>query len=295
MSVNNTVTLFLMTQKGFETLNALVDGYSDAISAVVTARDLSLQKDYYEEIKSLCIKHAIPFCDRTEHEVIKSKYAIAVSWRWLINASSKQLIVFHDSLLPKYRGFNPLVSALINGEERIGVTALFGSDQYDEGDIISSSAANVNYPIKIQEAIDLIVDSYKELAINIVQTIVRGDTIRATKQNETDASYSLWRDDDDYRVNWQQSSKSIKRFIDSVGFPYAGALTAVNTKLARILDAEIVQDVSVENRAPGKVIFMKEGIPVVVCGTGLLKINELLEDASGASLLPLRKFRSRFT
>ena len=42
--------------------------------------------------------------------------------------NSENLIVFHDSLLPKYRGFAPLVSQLINGEEYLGVTAIFTND-----------------------------------------------------------------------------------------------------------------------------------------------------------------------
>ncbi|HEC15936.1 MAG TPA: methionyl-tRNA formyltransferase [Sedimenticola sp.] len=292
--MKNTITLFLMTQKGHATLCAIAGQFQGAIDAVIASRDAGLQKDYYEEIKELCSKHGIPFHDRADHHGIASEYAIAVGWRWLIDARPGRLIVLHDSLLPKYRGFNPLVSALINGESKIGVTALFGSDEYDKGDIIARSVTEIGYPIKIQDAIDLLIPNYRKLAVKIVRTIAGGGAIQALKQNEEEASYSLWRDEDDYRIDWSQSSEAIKRFIDAVGYPYAGALTDVNNEAARILDAEVIGDVHIENRAPGKVIFIKDEKPVVVCGAGLLKINELIDDATKKSVLPLKKFRSRF-
>ena len=40
-----------------------------------------------------------------------------------IQRTRPTLLIFHDSLLPKLRGFNPTVTALIAGEIEIGVTA----------------------------------------------------------------------------------------------------------------------------------------------------------------------------
>ena len=64
--------------------------------------------------------------------------------------------------------------------------------------------------------------------------------------------------------------------------------------LVRILEAEIVKDVVIENRTPGKVIFIENSQPIVVCGQGLLKIQKLMDDKENKSLIPLSKFRSRF-
>ena len=292
--MGKSVTLFIMTQKGYEVLKAIAEDFRDNINAVISSRDLSIQKDYYEEIKEFCIRHGILFYDRADAYVINSQYAIAVSWRWLINKPPTQLIVLHDSLLPKYRGFNPLVSALINGEKKVGVTALLASERYDRGDIISQFAIELSYPIKIQDAIELMISSYKEMALRIIQKIANGETMQTVKQNEKEASYSLWRDEEDYKIDWSQSSEYIKRFIDAVGFPYKGAATTVSNKIARILDAEVVKDVKIENRTPGKVIFVEGFKPVVVCGTGLLKINEIVDDQTKKSLLPMSRFRIRF-
>jgi methionyl-tRNA formyltransferase len=123
-----------------------------------------------------------------------------------------------------------------------------------------------------------------------------GEEINVTKQVESEASYSVWRDEDDYKIDWRKSSSDIRRFIDAVGFPYKGASTTFDGKVIRILKAEEYVDVRVENRHYGKVLFVSEGKPVVICGKGMLRIIEAhIDDAEKKiSLFPLFKFRIRF-
>ena len=107
-------------------------------------------------------------------------------------------------------------------------------------------------------------------------------------------TYSLWRDEDDYRVDWYKSAEDIDRFIDAVGYPYSGAFSLIHEQKVRIIDADPIEDVQVENRIPGKVIFIENGKPVIVCGKGLLRVNELVDDKTKQSILASLKFRTRF-
>ena len=290
----NSVTLYVMTQKGYKVLESIYQSFPDIIGSVVSSKDENIKNDYYDYIRAFCLKNKIPFYKRTSAIPIISNYGIAISWRWLIKPSPPSLIIFHDSLLPKYRGFNPLVSALINGESEIGVTAIFASEEYDRGAIIANSSISINYPIKIKDAISLIIENYKELAVYVIKKISKNESIKSKIQNEAEATYSLWRDDDDYKIDWRRSSLYIKRFIDAVGDPYLGAKTFVDGKKARIHEVDVEDDVYIENRTPGKVIFMKEGCPVVVCGRGLLIVQKMIDADTGSSLIPLSKFRTRF-
>ena len=88
-------------------------------------------------------------------------------------------------------------------------------------------------------------------------------------------------------------SATIRRFVDALGWPYQGASTLLNGQLHRMLAAEPKPDVRIENRMPGKVLFVRAGQPVVVCGTGLLRLTALRTSAGGEAL-PLARFRSRF-
>jgi len=284
-----------MTQKGFKILEFLIKyDYQSIIKSVTSSRDINLVKDYYDEIKTLCDSNNIAFYNKTSTNKTKAEYSIAISWRWIIKDVVK-LIVLHDSLLPKYRGFAPLVNSLKNGEEKIGVTALYAVEEYDKGDIIFQSSQQIKYPITIQQAIDRITTNYFEAVKFIFEKIKKGESIQAQRQNEEEATYSLWLDEEDYSIDWKQSSEFIKRFIDATGYPYAGAFSIADGIKLRILEAQVEEDVFIENRKEGKVIFFKNEHPVVVCGKGLIKLSKIISDTDGLNVLPLKKFRVRFT
>jgi len=295
-------TLFLMTQKGFEVLKALVaNNYASNIDNVVVGRDKNVLKDYADEIVHLCVEQGIHYLERsdlkTAQKTIDSPYSIAISWRWLIsntpNETSK-LIVLHDSLLPKYRGFAPLVNALIQGEKEIGATALFANSEYDAGDILAQKSTQINYPIKIAEAIELVSKNYVDLTLSLFEKISQNQKLLGIPQNPQEATYSLWRNENDYLIDWTQSASQILSFINAVGSPYKGAATFVDgQQKIRILEAELVADVNIVNRDVGKVIFVRGQFPVIVCGKGLLKITKAIDDFEQASVLPFKNFRVR--
>lgn len=297
------VKLYLMTQKGLAVLSSLIENdLSKAIAGVVIGRDRNVQKDYADEIVQLCQSVGIQYRERVEKSPkrINAEYSLAVSWRWLIHDENSQLIVLHDSLLPQYRGFAPLVNALIQGETQIGVSAIFAIDRYDEGDIISQASTEIKYPITIAKAIEINNINYTDLVLNIVRDIAEGSELKAIPQNHKEATYSLWRDEEDYLIDWNQSAEEILRFINAVGYPYQGALSFINGKQKiRILKAMVVEDVKIVNRDVGKLIFKeqisgKQDCPVVVCGKGLLSITEAIDEESRASIIPFGLFRVRF-
>jgi len=284
-----------MTSKGYAVLKEFIKNSKLEIQYVVGERDLKIKNDFYDEIKSCCLLNSIMFFNRKESPLIPEEVLkVAVSWKWIINSKASKLIVFHDSLLPRLRGFNPLVTSLINGDIFIGVSAIFASYEYDQGDIIYQSRCEISYPITILEAINLIEENYKKVASKLVSILSKDKVPSAVPQDEKLATYSLWRGENDYFIDWDSSSKLIRRFIDAVGYPYKGAASLLNGNLVRILKAKEFKDVVIENRAPGKIIFFKEKKPIIVCGSGLLLV-EKLEDDNSNSLLPLKNFRVKFT
>ncbi|MBK6732241.1 MAG: methionyl-tRNA formyltransferase [Bacteroidetes bacterium] len=286
-----------MSKKGFKVLEALINNnYQSAISAVIVGRDNNIDYNFANEIIAICKQNNILYFERNERPTINSDYSIAISWRWLIHENSLKIIVLHDSLLPKYRGHASLVNMLINKEKEIGVSAIFASKEYDSGDIISQSSIPINYPIKISTAIDLVIENYIALVLEIFITLLSGKTLTSIAQEEALASYSLWRDEDDYLINWKNDSNDILNFINAVSSPYKGAATYINgLQKIRILDAAIETDVQIENRDIGKVIFTRDKYPVIVCGSGLLKLNRVVDDTTHEDALPFKSFRLRLT
>ncbi len=289
------LTLFVMTEKGLAFTEQAVSQFKSIIAEVVIGQDSALTNDYSAEIAGVCDRAGVKHTQRKDFQGLSTEYAMAISWRWLIDHPAQKLIVFHDSLLPKYRGFAPLVNALINGESRIGVSAIFGASEYDRGDIIHQTSVPIRYPITIAEAITAVNECYLHSGLAVLEALSSGEPLKAKAQDHSEASYSLWRDDEDYQIDWTQSARRIRRMIDAVGNPYRGAFCRVDGVPARILASEELDDVQIENRTAGKVIFVENGTPVVVCGTGLLRVTACVSDDGGAPLIPLAKFRARFS
>lgn len=290
--MKNKITLLIMSKKGLNVLKAIIKKkITYNIDFVVSSPDLKVKNDFFEEIKILCNNNNIKFYSKNDDFKIVTTFIIAISWKWIIKTNKDQkLIVLHDSILPKYRGFIPLVNSLINKEPKIGVTALFATKKFDEGEIITQKAIKIKYPIKIIEAINLISQLYIKIIIYIFNNL---DNLISAKQNPNQATYSVWLDDEDYIIDWNKDADYIKRFIDSVGFPYSGAKTYLKDEPITIISAEVVEDIVIENRHVGKVIFHEDKFPIVICGEGLLKIKEILNE-NQESILPLKKFRTRF-
>lgn len=285
-----------MGEKGFQTLSTLVH-YKDAaiIDLVVGSKDPNMQKDYYDEIKKLCEENHVCFADRRETYEIVSPYCIAIAWRWMIElGNGSRLIVLHDSLLPKYRGFCPLVNMLMNKEPRIGVTALLANEEYDCGDIIAQKSVEVTYPIRIEDAIKLEIPLFGEIVLEIMVQLAHTGKLAMIPQNDSDATYSIWRDEEDYRIDWGQSAEDILHLVYTVGFPFKGASTIVDSALYRVFDCQIESDVEIIDRPIGKVIFVRDGCPIVICGKGLLRLTDVRMDGIQENILPFKKFRLRF-
>jgi len=130
------------------------------------------------------------------------------------------------------------------------------------------------------------------MVLDLTTQLKATGSVSATPQDHSRATYSLWRDEEDYDVDWSATAERLERFVNAVGFPYKGAATSVQGERFRIWDVETSRDVPIENRSPGKVLFVEDGCPVVVCGTGLLKIKRMTNEA-GDSALPLKAFRVR--
>ncbi|RCV91604.1 methionyl-tRNA formyltransferase [Billgrantia montanilacus] len=291
------ILIFSLGEKGYRVVKALSEKKDKHAYVCVIGHDGAVEKDFSSDLTDFCIRNKIEYYIRKRFTYDISGYdlVLAVGWRWLIRGvSEEKLIVFHDSLLPRYRGFAPLVTALINKEKETGVTALFGGKNYDTGNIVLQKKMSITYPTTIAAEINRISTVYSDLAVELVEKYSENNNIIASyEQDESKSSYSLWRDEEDYRINWDSDAKDIEHFISCVGYPYRGATSLLDGKKIRIIKAKARADVTIENRNPGKVIFLESGLPVVVCGSGLITLIDICGEY-GESLMPIKSFRSRF-
>ena len=216
---------------------------------------------------------------------------IAAGWQFLVTTLGAPMVILHDSLLPALRGFAPTVTALIQGDERIGVTAILPAERADEGDIVSQHGVSVAHPIRIRDALKLLQPLYGSCIDDVLLLIGSGGLV-GTPQDHTAATYSIWRDADDYALDFSKPAEQLIRTIYALGDPYSGASASLSGKRVIVRDAEPVEDIPFAIRQPGKVWGLHDGTPVVVCGQGMIRLTDIRDEAG----VPVRvsRLRTRF-
>ena len=113
----------------------------------------------------------MPYKDKeklTPRSYLHADLVMIIGWQFLLQDIDDRFVVFHDSLLPKLRGFAPTVSALIAGHRQIGVTAFKPLVGADSGPIFGQVALKIDYPITIRETYESLADCYVQLANDIL-------------------------------------------------------------------------------------------------------------------------------
>jgi methionyl-tRNA formyltransferase len=109
------------------------------------ARQLSIQMIYLPESSQPSMAQKIA--------ALKADFILVACWPYLlspdiINATGKAAVNLHPSILPHYRGADPVGEQVERQEKKLGVTLHLLSQKFDQGDIIDQTefVSSVKYP-----------------------------------------------------------------------------------------------------------------------------------------------------
>lgn len=249
---------------------------------------------FYEDIKNWCSNHLVEFYRRDEVKLsaLDVDYFFLVGWQYFVDLDKDtKVFVIHDSKLPESRGFCPTVSSLIQGRSTLAASCFIPQESNvgpDFGTVIDIRTKDIHYPIKLKEAFDIVSDLSAEIISSYTpnQPAINIDWEKST--------FSVWRDENDFCIDWNESSDKIKRQIDATGYPYRGSTTHYDENMIRVMESSEWSDLFIEDRNKhiGKTWKLDDGCPVVICGKGLLKIEVALDESD--QLIDFSKVRKRF-
>ncbi|CAM3087974.1 methionyl-tRNA formyltransferase [Streptobacillus felis] len=189
----------------------------------------------------------------------------------IIDLPKYGIINVHSSLLPKYRGAAPIHAAILNGDEKTGVSIMYIDEKLDEGDVICT----LETEIKKEDNLGTLHDRLKVLGAEGVKQAVemmKNGTVKATKQDHSLATFVKPIKKEETKVDFSKDSLSIFNKIRGLN-PFPEAYTTLNGKVLKLYASDITQYIGDEE--PGTVIDLtKEGI-VVKTGDGAIIIKEL--------------------
>jgi methionyl-tRNA formyltransferase len=261
---------------GFKTLQALIELGHDVVLAVThPASEHSYRAIFADSVEDLARDRGIPvhLTDRVDAETIdlvkraEPEVIVVNSWyTWmppeLYNLPPHGTLNLHDSLLPKFTGFSPVLWALISGESEFGLTVHRMDDGLDTGDILIQSALPIGPTDTgtelVRRAMDLIPGAVRD-ALSALES----GTAVWRPQNKAERTYFHKRSERDSLMDWNWRAEDLERFVRALSEPYPRAFTFYRGQRIEVLEARVSG--ARYGGSTGRVI-VQEGGGVVVCG-----------------------------
>lgn len=179
----------------------------------------------------------------------------------------------HLGLLPEYRGVNGVRRALLNGEEKTGVTIHFMDEGIDTGDIISRVSFLITPECDILSLMKKSKDAGLFLLEKCWEQIASGQA-GSTPQEKSKASHYTAKMSEVEKINWSKSNLEIHNLIRASVFPFPGAFTFWNDYKLVIRKSSPVKKLDESNNV-GSVEKISEKSIEVTTGNGNLLISKI--------------------
>jgi methionyl-tRNA formyltransferase len=251
------------------------------VVGVITSADKPAgrgQKIKYSAVKEYALEHNLKLLQPTnlkeetfltELESLNANLQVVVAFRMLPEVVWKmpKLGTFnlHASLLPNYRGAAPINWAIINGENKTGVTTFFIDDKIDTGAMILSKEIEISADENAGALHDRLMILGSKVVIETL-SLIEKENVNTTIQkdnSEIKTAYKLNREN--CKIDWTKSATDIHNLIRGLS-PYPSAWCIINNNdeewSVKLYEAKIISEKHLFEI--GQIITSKKEIKVAV-------------------------------
>ena len=188
-----------------------------------------------------------------------------------------ETINLHVSLLPKYRGANPIQRAIINGDTKTGICTMITELGLDCGDICMTHPIDITPDMNCEELFELC-SVHSPLLLEKTLLGLKEETLCPIPQCEDGVCFADKLQKEECRIDWTSSAREIHNLVRGVYkcpgafFEYKGKIIKVmqTEPLAEMLDGEVGEFVRIS----------KLGIDVKT-SDGLLRLIKVKPEGKG--------------
>jgi len=182
---------------------------------------------------------------------------------------SRGCINIHASLLPRYRGAEPVAAAILAGEKRTGVTIMLMDEGMDTGPILAQRAIPIAPDDTRAHLTEKLAYLGAELLLEALPRWFAGE-IQPQPQDDALASYAPLLKKEDGEIDWVRPAVAIERMVRAYA-PWPGTYTHWQGQRLKVLRARPLDQ---RRGKVGEVIESPEGV-AVVAGEGALLLEEV--------------------
>lgn len=186
-----------------------------------------------------------------------------------------ETINLHASLLPRYRGANPIQRAIINGDKETGICTMITELGLDCGDICQKLVIPISDTMNCEELWNEIAEKSPEM---LEQTLIglKNGTLTPEKQCEDGVCMANKLTKEECEIDWCKSNIQIHNLVRGV-CRCPSAFFYYNDKLIKVIETTPTN----EDIPTGKIRFnSKDGIDVG-CGIGAIRLLKVKPEGKG--------------
>lgn len=195
-------------------------------------------------------------------------------------------INIHASLLPRLRGAAPIQWAVIQGDEKAGVTTMWMDEGLDTGDMLLKKEVVLDPRETGGSLFDKLSLCGCELILETLDALEAGTVVRTPQTGET--SYAKILTKELGNIDWNRPAVEIERLIRGLN-PWPSAYSYFNGKMIKFWSARVLENCgcipncsentessgNTDKHIPGTIYQIDKHSFAVACGEGWLEIEEL--------------------
>jgi len=185
----------------------------------------------------------------------------------------------HASLLPKYRGADPIAEAILQGETESGVTIMLLDAGIDTGPTLRSRSLSFTENETTGSLTPKLAELGAQTLLEVLPQWVAGSIV-PQPQDELHASHTRMLRKEDGLLHWDKPAAVLARQVRAY-LPWPGSYTHWHGKLLKILEAHpraVEIDTLARDVQPGLVSTREEAghqVLAVVTGSGFLIVTRV--------------------
>ena len=186
-----------------------------------------------------------------------------------------ETINLHASLLPKYRGANPIQRAIINGDRETGICTMITELGLDCGDVCLKEIIKISDNMTCVDLFEEISNRSPELIEKTLIGLVN-KTITPQKQCEDGVCMANKLSKEETLIDWSKSAEEIHNLVRGV-YKFPSAYFMHNNKIIKVLETRVVS----EHADCGEFVRLTKAGVVVGCGKDCILLVKVKPEGKG--------------
>lgn len=269
-------------------LQGLIDSEEHTVTAVVTQPDKARGRSgklVFTPVKEVAVNNDIPvytpvkvkdpeFVDTLQQ--IPCDVIVVVAFGQILSKDILDMPTYgcinvHASLLPRWRGAAPMQWAILEGDDKTGVTTMQMAEGLDTGDMLLKAET----PIEADDTAETLHDRMsvmgKELLLKTLDALLKGE-LTPVPQKDEESCYAKMLTKDLGKISMNWNAEKLERYIRGLN-SWPSAYTTWKGKTLKLWRAKVISGNTEE--VPGTIVEVGKNSFTIQTGDGKLEILEV--------------------